>query len=125
MTNETSIASMVNAEIERSSAYVLSLREALEKIEREGVGINAWIIQCEGVCLTFDVSGTKPIHPMVCQPHTAERFPREKAQQMAVAVRNGNGTRGNFIHVTQAIRESIEQQESLIKILHTCKESKQ
>jgi len=77
---------------------------------------DGYIIRCQGLCMTFDVDGAGVLSNarVAGGPDKAMRFTRNNAARIAPAVKNGNGTVGESIHVRDALQESIAELGRLI-----------
>lgn len=79
-----------------------------------------YIVQCEGVYLTFDVDHAGNVsNPRHCQPHRARSFTRKNAEMLAGVVSNGNGNghAGAAIHIRDAVDQALDAQRAVLETL--------
>jgi hypothetical protein len=97
-------------------ASIKDEEDALERLSNTLLGAG-YIVECEGVYLTFTVENGKAFNPVHCAPHRCMRFTQADAERVAAQVKNGRGTRGRAVHVVQALRESIDKTRECLKFI--------
>lgn len=95
------------AEYEKAAA-------ALDQIDLVG----GYVIRCQNVYLTFDVSAAGEVfNPRSCAPHLARSFTWLQARQIAPLVRNGDGKCGEVVHVRQAVADVLDAYRAVLGTL--------
>ena len=62
-----------------------------------------FIVECEGIPLSFTVTNNRANDPRPTQPEEATRFSRRDAQNVATQVINGHGTKATAIRLHDAL----------------------
>lgn len=80
--------------------------------------VGGYVVRCENVYLTFDVSGTGEVfNPRPCRPHLARSFTWLQAKAIAAQICNGNNKRGEVVHVRQAVAEVLDAYRAVLGTL--------
>lgn len=99
--------------VEAIAAY----EQSLEKMGGMDL-VGGYLVRIQSVCLTFDVSDDGyAFNPRPCPPHKARSFTWQQAKTIAANVRNGNGVRGEAVHVIQAVTEALDAQKAVLATL--------
>lgn len=103
---------------------IADAKDAIAEYERAQRGLAntllgaGYIVQCEGVYLTFDVDQAGNVsNPRHCHPHRARSFSRENADMLAGVVFNGNGQAGEAIHVRDAVDQALDAQRAVLETM--------
>lgn len=95
------------AEYEKAAA-------ALDNIDLVG----GYVIRCQNVYLTFDVSEAGDVfNPRPCRPHLARSFTWLQAKTLAAHVCNGEKHAGEVVHVRQAVAEVLDAYRAVLGTL--------
>lgn len=113
-----------NDTLQATRNSITQLEMAAESLKHVLLG-QGYIVRCEGLCLAFTIEAGKVSNPVTAQPQMATRFSLRDAEAVAADVKNGNGTAGEAVHVTEAVRDALEGQRELLALLvaHTEKQS--
>lgn len=97
---------------------VREYRDALAKLD--GMDLVApYLVQCEGIPVTFDIDGDgEVVRVRPCRPHLARSFMWIDAERLAGVIRNGNGVRGQVVHIRYAIRSALDAQLEVLRLLN-------
>jgi hypothetical protein len=76
-----------------------------------------FIVECDGIWLTFDVVGGYAENPRNCRPENCMRFTREVASMLSHGVVNGRGTKGRPVHVRDAVEQALLQTREVIAMV--------
>jgi hypothetical protein len=77
-----------------------------------------YLVECDGIPVTFDVDETGYVTTVrSCAPHLARSFTRLDADRLASAVRNGDGTPGNVVHVRDAVYKALDAERAVVETL--------
>lgn len=78
---------------------------------------HGFIVQVEGLTMTFTIVDNQATNPRHCRIAEAVRFTRADAQAVAASVKNGNGTFGKAVYVRDALLEDVRSiKEQLARI---------
>lgn len=95
-----------------------ALVEQLDRLQGVILG-HGFVVRCEGLTLSFTVDPVTKVAtaPVTCPLTRAPRYTREDARTLAAAVANGNGTKGEAVHIKDALAQAIAELDSLIASL--------
>lgn len=103
------------SDLQADREKLLAAQERFSRVLlREG-----YVVRCEGLTMTFDIDpktltvlggSTMPLLQ-------APRYTKENALILANAMRNGNGTPGEAVHIRDAIAANLAECERLLKAL--------
>lgn len=76
------------------------------------------VLSGAGIALKFKVEGQQVTEPVLAGgPHQATRFSRTDAENVADAVTDGNGNHGRAVHICVALKDAIEQLDSVLAMI--------
>ena len=105
-----------NETIANTKNAITSYELAAQSLQRALLG-QGYIVRCQGLCLAFDIDAGRVSNPRTSQPQMATRFSQRDAEAVAADVKNGNGTPGEAVHVSQAIADALAEQRELLALL--------
>ncbi len=74
----------------------------------------AWIVRVDGVPVQFDVDDKGNVsNSRMARVDLATKFDRRNAEHIAQAVQNGAGAKGEAVHLTVALRDTIRSLEGI------------
>jgi hypothetical protein len=80
--------------------------------------VGGYVIRCQNVYLTFDVSDAGDVmNPRPCRPHLARSFTWLQAKAIASHVCNGGQHAGEVVHVRQAVAEVLDAYRAVLGTL--------
>ena len=80
--------------------------------------VGGYVIRCQNVYLTFDVSPEGEVfNPRPCRPHLARSVTWLQAKAIAASVKNGNQACGEVVHVRQAVAEVLDAYRAVLGTL--------
>lgn len=96
---------------------------------RNALVAHNWIVECDGVTLTFEIEerdGVNHAHkPRHALPQFCTRFTEHDAKNVAAGVSNGNGTKGQAVLLREALQCHIDSLKSSIELLEKSRPAKQ
>lgn len=87
--------------------YRARLEQARAKLDGVLLG-EGWVVACEGVYLSFTITNGLVSDPRHTTPDQCMRFTRRDAERIAASVRNGRNTRGEALHILDALRQELD-----------------
>lgn len=77
---------------------------------------HGYVVRCQGLTLAFDVNQVTKVAsaPRTCPLRSAPRYTKQDAETLAAAVKNGNGARGQAVHIVDALKEAIAELDNLL-----------
>lgn len=106
--------------IAQANERIVELRNAQKALRNVILGQGYVVLSDIGMALNFEVD---PTTKEVKNPtsaggaHKAVRFTKQDAENIAAAVIDGNGKPGKAVHILDALRDSIVDQEKLIETI--------
>lgn len=106
--------------IAQANERIAEDKKALESLRNVLLGQGFIVVSHIGVALSFEFDAeTSKVHSPTTAgcANKATRFTKADAERIAASVLDGKGDHGRAVHVVQAIRDSIADQERLIDMI--------
>lgn len=100
--------------IEETIAFIRQTQTELKDAQKmyQGVMVAAgWVVRVDKVYLDFDVIDRKVLNARPCRVDRCHLFSKRDAEAIAATTTNGHGTKGEAIHIKDALKDYLHQVE--------------
>lgn len=95
------VLSLIEESIANCEAALALLKHTLQE--------DAYVVLVQDLAVSFHREDGHRVlgQPFICPAANCVRFPKEKAEQLAALMQNGNGATGRAVHVVEAINAEL------------------
>lgn len=111
-------AQVIADQISATQKFIAEMTDDLRHLDGVLIG-NGWVVMSSGFNLRFTLKGSQASNPQVHggSPARAQRFTERDARQLAAQCTNGHGEPAEAVHVKDALRAMIADQNALLDTL--------